>query len=86
MFVVDLLATAPFYELYCIAVGGAMSRQVQLLSMLRLMRVSRLHRVITYMTASDEVKITLQVVKIFTYFFIIIHLYACMWFNVVNQD
>ena len=84
MFLIDFMATVPFYEMLCIILQGNMSRSVQMLAVLKLIRVLRLQRVITYMNTTDDVKLTLQLVKTSIYLILFIHFTACAWFYVAN--
>ena len=59
MFIIDVLATVPFYDLFCLMMSGNISNNIQLFSMLKLVRVLRLQRVITFMNTTDDVKLTL---------------------------
>lgn len=42
MFIVDVMATVPFYDLFCLVLTGDINDQIQLFSMLKLVRVLRL--------------------------------------------
>ena len=86
MFFIDVLATVPLYEVFCYILAGNISNQIQLFSMLKLVRVLRLQRVITFMNTTDDVKLTLQLVKTSFYLILFIHVSACIWFFVVNAD
>lgn len=86
MFLLDILATVPIYEMFCLILSGNMSKQVQLLSMLKLVRVFRLQKVITYMNTTDDIKLTLQLVKTSIFLFIFIHISACVWFQIAIDD
>lgn len=54
--------------------------------MFKLVRVLRLQRVITFMNTTDDVKLTLQLVKTSFYLVLFIHVAACFWFSIVNAD
>ena len=58
MFIIDVLATVPIYELFCYLMDD-IGNQIQLFAMLKLVRVLRLQRVITFMNTTDDVKLTL---------------------------
>lgn len=85
MFIIDVLATVPIYELFCYFFDNIGS-QVQLFAMLKLVRVLRLQRVITFMNTTDDVKLTLQLVKTSFYLILFIHVAACLWFSIVKED
>lgn len=58
MFVIDLFATVPIYEIFCNIIDD-IGNHIQLFAMLKLVRVLRLQRVITFMNTTDDVKLTL---------------------------
>lgn len=86
MFAIDLLATIPIYEFFCISLDGNVSKWVQMLATLKLVRVFRLQRVITYMNTTDDVKLSLQLLKTFIFLCLFIHFTACIWFYIANED
>ena len=86
LFIIDFMATVPFYEIFCFVLQGNMSRWVQMLAILKLIRVLRLQRVITYMNTTDDVKLTLQLVKTSIYLVLFIHFTACLWFYIAARD
>lgn len=63
-----------------------MLSQVRLLAVLKLVRVLRLQRVITYMNTTDDVKLSLQLVKTSIFLLLFIHFTACLWFHLANED
>lgn len=86
MFLIDVLATVPFYEVFCFILNKNMTRWVQMLAILKLVRVLRLQRVITYMNTTDDVKLTLQLVKTSIFLVLFIHFCACLWYYIAQTD
>jgi hypothetical protein len=54
--------------------------------LLKLVRILRLSRIITYLNFTDEVANTFKYVKIVFFLSIYIHCYTCFWFYIVNLD
>jgi len=63
MFFVDIIATVPLYEFSCVVFKDNITEYVQLFSMLKLVRFSRVHRIITFWNTTDDVKLSLQLLK-----------------------
>ena len=65
-------------------------------SCLKLFRILRLNRLITYLNSSDDFKLQLRLIKISFFIVLYIHCMACIWFffvtvgnnipNVVEND
>ena len=53
---------------------------------MKLVRVLRLQKVITYMNTSEDIKLSLQLVKFLIFVLLFIHFSACVWFAVVKQS
>ena len=52
--------------------------------MLKLMRVLRLSKIITYMNATDGVKLSLKLFKMLFFLILYVHCQACTWYWVVT--
>jgi hypothetical protein len=59
-----------------------------LLSIAKVVRVLRLERIISTMTATDDVKLVFKLMKLCVLIFIYIHLTTCLWYwiAVTNKD
>lgn len=85
-FWIDLVSSIPFEIVLPLFINEEISRKFSLLSMLKLFRVLRLSRIITYMNESDDVKLTLRLFKVCFFLLLYIHITACFWFYVTNID
>lgn len=54
--------------------------------MLKLIRILRLQKIINYMAATDEVKVSLKLMRSVFMLIFYIHLNGCLWFYIVKQD
>ena len=54
--------------------------------MLKLMRVLRLGRIITYMNSTDDVKLSLRLLKLCFFLLLYIHVTGCAWFYVISMN
>jgi hypothetical protein len=69
----DFLATVPFDTIFWTLLGSKISGKLQILSLLKLFRVLRVTKVISYMNASDSVKHSLKIFKLIFYLILYIH-------------
>jgi len=76
-FWIDLLAAIPFDFV-------ARGHNLQVLSMLKLVRVLRLSRIIAHMNSTDDIKLSLRVINLCFFLLLYIHCTGCLWFCVVN--
>lgn len=54
--------------------------------MIKLIRVLRLGRIITYMNSTDDVKLSLKLFKLFFFLIMYLHCQGCAWYYVVSLD
>ena len=80
LFIVDLFATVPIYEIFCVIFKENSSMYLQLLPALKLVRIFRLQRVIGYMNTTDDVKLIMNLLKTSIFLVISVHFNACLWF------
>jgi hypothetical protein len=86
-FTIDFLSAIPFDLLLGGAVGDENENQfLSFIKSLKLFRVLRLNRLITYMNSTDDVKHSLRLLKLFFMILLIVHVEACLWFYLVNQQ
>ncbi len=85
-FIIDLLATIPFDTLFQNIIGANISGKLSIFSLLKLFRVLRLTKVISFMNASDDIKHSLKIFKLLFYLILYIHCQACAWFYFTNFD
>ena len=79
-FIIDVLSTVPIADL----TGG--SFLLQLLGLLKLLRVQRISEVIMNLNNSQEVKAGLKVIYLVFGMFLYIHLMGCVWYLVVTIE
>ena len=81
-FYIDVAASIPvsLFTLF-MEVGGS---SVQLIKLLKLIRIFRLSKIILSMRIKDKAKIYLRIGKLILYIVIYLHFIACLWFIVVD--
>jgi len=84
-FTIDLLSTIPFDNIALIFTSSS-SPVLQLFSLLKLVRVSRLGRIIERMNVTQDMKNALKLFKLIFVIIIYIHVVACLWYVVVSVD
>lgn len=82
-FTIDLLSTLPFDNIAAIFTAGS-SPVLQLFSLLKLVRISRLGRIIERMNVTQDMKNALKLFKLIFVIIIYIHCLACLWYVIVN--
>ncbi|CAI2372633.1 unnamed protein product [Moneuplotes crassus] len=86
-FWIDLLASIPFdflsYGLDGLNDNGAI---LDFVGMLKLVRVLRLSRLITYLNLKNELKMSLKLFKLIFFLFLYLHCLCCLWFYIVKVD
>ena len=86
-FWVDLIASLPLdFISFAVTQQRNNSLSFNLISLLKLVRVLRLSRLITYMSIKSDVKISLKLAKLIFFVIIYIHCLGCLWFFIVKQD
>ena len=82
-FTIDVLATVPFDSLAEAILGKA--GFFKAFGALKLVRVLRLSRIITYLRSNSEVKALLKLIKLVFYLMLYLHCFACVWWLVVKE-
>lgn len=85
-FIIDLLATIPFDTIFDSIIGASISGKLSIFSLLKLFRVLRLTKVISFMNASEDIKHSLKIFKLVFYLILYIHCQACAWFYFTDFD
>jgi CRP-like cAMP-binding protein len=83
-FWIDLLATIPF-DTIALIFGGNNSA-FQLFGILKLIRITRLSRIISYMNVVEDVKLMLKLVKLVFFLIMYLHLLGWAWFYLINEN
>lgn len=81
-FTVDLLSTIPF-DTFALLFTASESPVLQLFSLLKLVRISRLGRIIERMNVTQDMKNALKLFKLIFMIIIYIHCLACLWYVIV---
>ena len=82
-FTIDLLSTIPFDNIALLFTQSS-SPVLQLFSLLKLVRISRLGRIIERMNVTQDMKNALKLFKLIFVIIIYIHCLACLWYIIVN--
>ncbi|CAI2367564.1 unnamed protein product [Moneuplotes crassus] len=86
-FWIDFPASIPF-DLFTYIFSGLRSNQLalQMIGLLKLVRILRLSRLITYLNVKSELKMSLKLVKLIFFLILFLHCLACIWFFIVKQN
>lgn len=82
-FIIDLLATIPF-DTFAEAMIGNKNVYLQLFGILKLIRITRLSKIISYLNAKEDLKLGLKLVKLVFFLCIYLHLLGCSWYYLVK--
>jgi heme/copper-type cytochrome/quinol oxidase subunit 4 len=80
-FIVDVISSIPFDALV-----DTHSDKLKLISILKLARIFRFTRIISFLNATEDFKLSLKLFKLIFYLVIYLHLQACAWFFYTNLD
>jgi hypothetical protein len=84
MFFLDVMSTIPFDSLallFFIDENDDSAQHLQIISMLKTIRVFRLSKLIAFLNATDEIKLHLQLIKTVFLIILYIHILACVWYG-----
>ena len=81
----DLLATVPFDQIIQ-AFMDKSNVYYELLGLLKLGRVLRLNKIISFLNVTEDVKASMKLTKMIFFLVIYIHLFACIWWIMVERD
>lgn len=84
-FWIDLLATIPF-DTIGLMIFGDSTAGLQLFGVLKLIRIARLSRIITYMNVKEDFKLTLKLTKLIFFLIMYLHLLGCAWYFLIKHD
>lgn len=83
-FWIDLIASIPFdYFIYLYPMGDTFF--FELFSLLKLVRILRLSKLITYLNLRNEVKSSLRLIKLVFFLLLFLHCLGCCWFFIAKQ-
>ena len=85
-FWVDILASFPLDFISYAFSNKDSSFSLQLISLLKLVRVLRLSRLITYLNLKNDLKMTFKLFKLIFFLILYIHCLGWAWFYIVKQN
>lgn len=85
-FVVDFLATVPLDYLIVGAASLESGSDFQFIQILKITRLFRFTKVISFLNVTEDVKLSLKLLKLIFYLLVYLHLQACAWFYYTKQD
>ena len=86
-FWIDFIASIPVDILgYFLIQDSGNSWTLELASLLKLVRILRLSRLITYLNLKNDLRMSLKLIKLIFYLILYIHILACTWYFIVQQD
>ena len=83
-FVIDMLASIPFELVIGLFTEGN-SSVTKVLGLLKLVRLLRLGRIITYMKFKQEFKVGMRIFQLLFFLLLLVHWIACLWFMLVSS-
>ena len=81
-FLIDILSTVPFDNIVSIFTTSS-STILQLFSLLKMVRISRLNRIIERLNVAQDMKNSLKLFKLIFMIIIYVHCLACLWYVIV---
>ena len=81
-----MLASIPFDTIGGLFFNENDTDELQLFSLLKLVRVLRLSRIITYLNVRDDVKMSLKLLKLVFFLVMYLHCLGCLWYYIVRQN
>lgn len=84
-FIIDLLSCIP-YDSLIITGNGGLSEKFKIIGVLKMIRIFRFTKIISFLNATENMKLSLKLLKLLFYLIIYIHLQACAWYLYTKQD
>jgi len=86
-FWIDIIASVPFDALSYGLTGLNENNSIfNFIGMLKLIRVLRLSRLITYLNLKNELKMSLKLLKLVFFLVLFLHFLCCTWYYIVKID
>lgn len=87
-FWIDILASMPFdvVTLFFMSSNKEHTNYFRAFGLLKLIRITRLSKIIAYLNLRDDIKISLKLAKLIFFLFLYLHCQGCFWYMVVIQD
>ena len=84
-FSIDILSTIPFDNLLKLFTGSE-NQILAMFSLLKIVRVTRLGRIIARLNVSEDTKNSLKLFQLVFFIIMYIHCSGCAWFAIVNMS
>jgi hypothetical protein len=84
-FFIDLMATIPL-DTIAFMITQEKNEILPLFSLLKLIRVTRLGRIIERMNVKEHIKLMMKLAQIIFFLIMYIHIIACVWYLIVQVD
>jgi hypothetical protein len=84
-FWIDLIATIPFEHLYNLFSPSSSNFNFSVFDLLKLIRLLRLGRIISYMKVKQDVKVGFRIVQLLSFLLLLVHWVGCMWYIMVRK-
>ena len=87
-FFIDLLASLPFdfMSIFFDGQGSANTLTLRVFGLLKLIRILRLSKLISYMNIKDDVKMSLKLGKLVFFLLMYLHCVGWLWYYIVNNN
>jgi hypothetical protein len=85
-FTIDILATIPFDTIGEMIFSKDQTFILQIFGLLKLVRVLRLSRIITFMNLKSDLKMSLKIFKIIFFLIIYLHCVGCCWYWIASLE
>lgn len=83
-FVVDLIASMPL-EVFSF-IFNSQSSNLKFIQMLKLIRLLRLGRMITFLKANQKLKFSMKIIQLIFFLMLVNHWINCVWYSTVSSD
>jgi heme/copper-type cytochrome/quinol oxidase subunit 4 len=85
-FLIDFLATLPFDTVGGLFIPKRQSTLLNIFALLKLVRVLRLGRIITFLNLKSDIKMSFKIFKIIFFLIIYLHCIGCLWYWIIDLN
>ena len=85
-FLIDLIASIPIDNIADIFVSSENISTLNLITLLKLVRVLRLGRLISVMKVKDDIKLSLRLFKLVFFLTLYLHCQGWLWYYIIVKD
>ena len=86
-FYIDIVSVIPFellYDLIASDTGSSTKSQFKIFDLMKLVRLLRLGRIITYLKFKQDIKIGVRIFQLLFMLLLIVHWIACIWYLIIS--